>query len=81
MRSELRPLVAAEVAQYVKFRLMTAGRMKELFTEGATNAMHEQAGGICRTLNKLAMLSLIEGADRKIALIDETIVNAVAKRM
>jgi len=74
-------LTAAEAAQYVKFRLMTAGRMNELFTEAANKALHDHSGGICRSLNKLAMLSLIDGADRNIALIDETIVNGAARRM
>jgi type II secretory pathway predicted ATPase ExeA len=81
MRSELQPLSAVEVAQYVKFRLMTAGRLDELFTEPALKAIHEHAGGICRSVNKLAMLSLIEGADRRSSVIDETIVHAAAKRM
>ena len=81
MRAELQPLTAEEVVQYMKFRLMTAGRLKELFTEPALKVIHEHSGGICRTVNKLAMLSLIEGADRQGNLIDETIVLTAAKRM
>ena len=81
MRSELHPLTAAEVAQYVKFRLMTAGRLDELFTESALAALYECSGGICRSVNKLAMLSLIAAADRRSALVDEPLVRAAAKRM
>jgi type II secretory pathway predicted ATPase ExeA len=81
MRSELRPLTAGEVAQYVKFRLMTAGRLDELFTDAALAAIHEHSGGICRSVNKLAMLSLIEAADRRVALADDDIVRTAAKRM
>ena len=81
LRSELQPLKEEEVAQYIKFRLMTAGRMKELFTAPALKAIHEHSGGICRTVNKLAMLSLIEGADQHSKQIDETIVQTAAKRM
>ena len=81
MRSELNPLTAGEVAQYVKFRLMTAGRLDELFTESALAALHECSGGICRSVNKLAMLSLIEAADRRSALVDEPFVRTAAKRM
>ena len=81
MRSELRPLSPGEVAQYVKFRLMTAGRLDELFTEPALAALHECSGGICRTVNKLAMLSLIEAADCGAALVDESHVRAAAKHM
>jgi general secretion pathway protein A len=80
MMCELRPLSREEAAQYLKYRLMTAGRMTELFTEGAIKALHERAGGICRSLNKLAMLSLIDCADRQAPLVDETVVNAVARR-
>ena len=81
MRSELLPLTAGEVAQYVKFRLMTAGRLDDIFTESALAALHECSGGICRSVNKLAMLSLIEAADRRSALVDEPLVRAAAKRM
>ena len=81
MRSELRPLTAGEVGQYVKFRLMTAGRLDELFSESALAALHECSGGICRSVNKLAMLSLIEASDRRSALVDEALVRAAARRM
>jgi general secretion pathway protein A len=81
MRNELRPLTPEEVGQYVKFRLMTAGRLSELFTETALVAIHEHAGGICRSVNKLAMLSMIEGADRHSATIDDAMVHTAAKRM
>jgi type II secretory pathway predicted ATPase ExeA len=81
MRSELAPLTNAEVAQYVKFRLMTAGRLEELFTETALSALHECSDGICRSVNKLAMLSLIAAADRRASIVDDSIVRTAAKRM
>jgi len=81
LRSELQPLTEDEVAQYMKFRLMTAGRLTELFTDAALRAIHEHSGGICRSVNKLAMLCLIEGADRRSKVIDDPIVQAAAKRM
>jgi general secretion pathway protein A len=81
LRSELGPLTADETAQYIKFRLMSAGRLAGLFTDGALAAMHEASGGIPRTLNKVAMLSLIEGADRDAGMIDEAIVRAAAERL
>ena len=81
LRSELQPLTEEEVVQYMRFRLMTAGRLKELFTEPALKAIHEHSGGICRTVNKLAMLCLIEGADQRSKQIDEPIVLTAAKRM
>jgi general secretion pathway protein A len=81
LRSELRPLTLEEVAQYVKFRLMTAGRLLELFTGPALALLHELTGGICRNVNKLAMLSLIEAADHRFAMVDDTIVRSAARRM
>jgi type II secretory pathway predicted ATPase ExeA len=81
LRSVVAPLTALEAAQYLKFRLMKSGRLLELFTAGALMTVHERSGGICRSMNKLAMLSLIEGADRRSASIDEAIVEAAAQRM
>jgi type II secretory pathway predicted ATPase ExeA len=81
LRSVVAPLTALEAAQYLKFRLMKSGRLMELFTAEALMAIHERAGGICRSMNKLAMLSLIEGADRRSATIDESTVEVAARRM
>jgi type II secretory pathway predicted ATPase ExeA len=80
-RSELHPLSAADAAQYLKYRLMTAGRLAELFTAPALEAIHRHAAGIPRTINKLAMHSLIEGAARNSATIDEPIVSIAAQRL
>jgi general secretion pathway protein A len=81
LRSELQPLNAPEVVQYVKFRLMTAGRLDDLFTELALHALHELSGGICRNINKLSMLCLIEASDQRALIIDETLVRTAARRM
>jgi type II secretory pathway predicted ATPase ExeA len=81
LRSTVEPLTALEAAQYLKFRLMKSGRLVELFDSEALAAIHERSGGICRSMNKLAMLSLIEGADRRSASIDEAIVETAARRM
>ncbi len=81
MRSVLKPLRADEVGQYVKFRLMVAGRMTELFTTFALAELHAHSGGICRSLNKLCMLSLIEGAAQNQTVIDATIVASCASKM
>ena len=81
LRSQLRALTDDEAAQYIKYRLMTAGRLTDLFTEPALAALREHSGGICRSLNKLAMLSLIEAADRQASMIDEALVARAARRM
>jgi general secretion pathway protein A len=81
LRSTLHSMTFEDAAQYVKYRLMVAGRLTDLFTEGALAALHRHSGGICRSSNKLCMLSMIEGAARRRAQIDETIVDASAARM
>ena len=81
LRAELHALTPDETAQYVKFRLMTVGRMNDLFTADGIVRLHVCSGGIPRTLNKLAMLSLIEGAMRQMGMIDKEIVAAAAKRL
>jgi general secretion pathway protein A len=81
LRSMLAPLTPEDAAQFVKYRLMVVGRATELFTEAAQRALHTHSGGICRTLNKLCMLSLAEGALRQRTSVDEDLVAAVAARM
>jgi general secretion pathway protein A len=81
LRAQLQPLTATETAQYVKYRLMTAGRLADLFTAPALDSLHVRSGGIPRSLNKLAMLSLVEGALRHSAAIDEIIVAAATQRL
>ncbi len=81
IRSKLAPLTQVDAGQYVKYRLMVAGRMTELFSPAAIWALHAHSGGICRSLNKLCLLSLVEGATRSTPLIEEPIVAAVAARM
>lgn len=81
LRGVLGALSSAEIGQYIKFRLMTAGRLEDLFTEPALEAIRAHSGGICRSVNKVAMLSLIEGAQHASPVIDEAIVAAAAKRM
>ena len=81
LRARLQPLRPDETAQYVKFRLLVAGRIAELFTPAALDALHTHSGGICRTLNKLAMLSLIEGGTHQQPLVDAVTVTTAAARM
>ena len=81
LRSELGPLTCAETAQYIKFRLMNAGHLADLFTDSALEVLHLVSGGIPRTLNKVAMLSLIGGAEAHAEVIDDMIVLNAAKRL
>jgi general secretion pathway protein A len=81
LRAELDALTVEEAEQYLKFRLMTVGRMTDLFTADAIVRLHACSAGVPRTMNKLAMLSLIEGAQRQLGMIDKEIVIAAAKRL
>lgn len=81
LRGELQPMSAGECAQYVKFRLMVAGRINELFDAGALAALHARSGGVCRNLSKLCMLTLLYGAMEGKSTIDETAVAAGAAMM
>jgi len=81
LRSELPPLSAEDAAQFIKYRLMTAGRLTDLFTPEAIVALHRGSRGIARSLNKLAMLTLVEGGLRRRPAIDETIVEKCIPRL
>jgi general secretion pathway protein A len=81
LRSTLSPLSVEDVAQFVKFRLIVAGRMTELFTPAALAALHKFSGGIPRTLNKLALICLVEGAAHQRETIDADLVTAQATRL
>ena len=78
LRGELKPMGPEECAQYIKFRLMVAGRMGGLFNAEALQAVHALSGGICRNVNKLCMLTLLRGAQSDKAIIDQSVVAAGA---
>lgn len=81
LRSTLAPLSPEDVTQFIKFRLIVAGRMTELFTPIALAALHKFSGGIPRTLNKLALLTLVEGAATQRETIDADLVVAQGTRL
>lgn len=81
LRGKLEPMTVEECGQYVKFRLMVAGRMTDLFAPEALTALHSHSSGICRNLSKLCMLTLLNGAMRKKTVIDESDVQAGASMM
>jgi general secretion pathway protein A len=81
LRGQLPALGVGDTAQYVKYRLMVSGRLADLYTPGALAAIHQHSGGVCRSINKLGLLSLLEGAARQALEIDEAIVTTCAARM
>jgi type II secretory pathway predicted ATPase ExeA len=81
LRAELQPLTLDETTQYVNYRLMMAGRMADLFNSRAMQALHQHSKGIARSVNKLAMLSMIKGAMAQKELIDDTTVLRAVDRL
>lgn len=60
MTSYLMPMSESETEQYIKFRLMVAGSTQELFDKECYELLYSHSDGICRQVNKLADLSLLE---------------------
>jgi type II secretory pathway predicted ATPase ExeA len=81
LRSQLMPLSPDECAQYVKYRLIVAGRPEPLFDPEALDALYTASGGISRQINKLGMLCLLEGFLRKRQTIHADIVTHCAAQM
>jgi general secretion pathway protein A len=69
-----------DCAEYVKFRLMSSGGRDDLFDAEALAAIHTRAGGIGRSVNKLCMLTLLEGCMARAASISADLVHRAAAR-
>ncbi len=78
MKAELVPMSESDCAQYVKFRCMVAGRTSGLFEDNALGAVHRYSGGVCRNVNKLCMLALMEGFMRRSVVIDVPLIERCA---
>lgn len=76
MHSQLEPLNDYDTEQYLNFRLMKAGRIDPLFDKSAAAAIHQLSGGTCRRINKIALLSLIEGTMTRSATITADLVSS-----
>ncbi|OGV44846.1 MAG: hypothetical protein A2X46_17105 [Lentisphaerae bacterium GWF2_57_35] len=81
LRSELLPLKKEDCEQYIKFRLLVSGREAVLFNGKAVEAIHQASGGICRQINKLCMLALLEAFTQRKSMIDEGIVALCAQQL
>jgi type II secretory pathway predicted ATPase ExeA len=75
----LRPLEAAEAAEYVHHRLSVAGAPADLFDAGAVARLHQASAGIPRVLNHLATQALLEAMARGLARVDEASAVAAAQ--
>lgn len=77
MQYDLLPLDRGEVADYLDFRLVTAGGTAGLFNPGAVDRLYRYSGGIPRKINHAASLALLEGFGRGMRVINEDVVENV----
>jgi type II secretory pathway predicted ATPase ExeA len=77
MQYDLLPLDRGEVADYLDFRLVTAGGTAGLFNPGAVDHLYRYSGGIPRKINHAASLALLEGFGRGVRVINEDVVENV----
>ena len=75
----LRPLDAAEAAEYVRHRLSVAGGPADLFDPGAIERLHQASAGIPRVMNHLATQALLEAMARGLTHVDEASATAAAQ--
>ena len=77
MQYDLKPLSRAEVAEYLDFRVVTAGGDAGLFESGAIDHLFRYSGGIPRKINHAASLALLEGFGRGLRVINDAVVENV----
>jgi len=77
----LRPLLVAEVGEYLTHRLACAGGRRDLFTADAVSVIATVSGGIPRRINQLASLALLEGFGRGLEQIDVAVIDAVSDEL
>lgn len=77
MQYDLLPLDRGEVADYLDFRLVTAGGTAGLFSPGAVDHLYRYSGGIPRKINHAASLALLEGFGRGVRVINEDVLENV----
>jgi type II secretory pathway predicted ATPase ExeA len=70
----MKGLAKSECTDFIKHRLKLAGRIEPLFSEDALESLSAVSNGCLRTLNSLARMSLICGANRKAPVINSEIV-------
>jgi type II secretory pathway predicted ATPase ExeA len=78
-RCLLGPLTAAETSSYVLGRLAAAGAQAPLFSPEALSALHQQASGLPRRLNRLADLALLIAYARELPLVEVDTVATAAR--
>lgn len=71
IRYSMQGLTLEETADYCISRIKIAGCMNEIFTPSALSAIHTLSGGFPRTINNIAVASLMYATVRKMLTVDE----------
>jgi type II secretory pathway predicted ATPase ExeA len=81
MHYDLQPLNVEEAAEYLDFRIVTAGGQPGLFSSEAVEQIFAYSAGVPRKINHAASLALLEGFGRETRMIDHEVVGAVMQEL
>lgn len=77
MQYDLQPLNLKETAEYLDFRMVTAGGQSGVFRREAVERIFGFSAGIPRKINHAASLALLEGFGRGVQCVDSPVIEAV----
>jgi hypothetical protein len=77
--ARLKRLTRTDAAIYLSVKLQAAGREDVAFTPRALTRIHAASGGIPRTLDRLASLSLMAGALQGLEMISPDVVDEISR--
>jgi type II secretory pathway predicted ATPase ExeA len=75
----LTPLRLSDTTSYVETKLAAAGRTESLFTPRAFVRLHDLSGGVPRGIDRLASLSLMAAALRRLEVVTPDVVEGVLR--
>jgi len=81
MHYHLEPLAMDDILDYLDYRLEVAGGGAGLFSPDAVQRIYEHSAGVPRRINLLATNAILEGYGRDAAMIDGSIIDAVASEL
>lgn len=68
-----------QTKQYIERHLRYAGAQSEIFSEAAVEEVHSVSAGCARVINKICLHCLLYGAQHRRSVIDDSVVQLVAK--
>lgn len=81
LKFNLTPLSETETAEYIQHHLELAGCREKIFNENAVNAIYKNSNGTLRTINSLAVKSMMLAASLKKSTITEEEVYLAAREL